>query len=464
VFIVSGAGVGGGSLVYANTLYRPEAEDFHADPQWAQLADWRSELAPHYAEAERMLGVAEYHPQGAADRLLQRYAEEIGVGGTYRPSRVGVLLDGDPGVEIDDPYFGGEGPRRTPCTRCGACMVGCRVGAKNTLVKNYLWFAERAGAVIESERQVLDVRPLAGPNGEAGDGEHGYEVVSARPGAPWRRARRTQRARGVIVAAGTLETTRLLHACRLRGGLPNLSGRVGEVVRTNSESVLGVTAPDDSHPFANTVAISSSIYPDPHTHIEPVTYGLGGGFFTLLTTLLVPGGTRVTRPLKFAREVARHPLRFAKLLAPRHWSRRTFMVLVMQTLDGSISLHPKRRWLRRGVGLRTVQDPDNPNPTFIPAANAAAERLAEYVGGTPQSSVFEALFNIPTTAHLLGGAVIGSGPDTGVVDARHAAFGYTNLYVVDGSAVPANVGVNPSLTITALAERAMSLIPDARQA
>ncbi len=459
IFIASGAGVGGGSLGYANTLYVPSSDDFYEDPQWRDISDWRAELAPHYETAQRMLGVETYHPKGPADALLERYATEIGVGDTFRMTPVGVFL-GEPGVEVDDPYFAGQGPRRSGCIRCGHCMIGCRYNAKNTLVKNYLYLAERAGAHVHAEREVTNIVPLdaAGQADPDASGEHGYLVITEHPGAWIRRRPRAYRARNVIVAAGALGSTKLLHRCRLAGGLPRLSNQVGQLVRTNSESILGVTGPRDAD-FSGSVAISSSIYPDPHTHIEPVTYGNGGGAMAILSTLLTGNGTRVTRPLKFIGQVIRHPLRFIRLMWPAGWSRRSFLVLVMQSHPNAIEITARRRWLRRGVKVRTRQNPDHPNPTYIPGANDAAERIAQYIDGIPQSSVFEALFNIPTTAHLLGGATIGSDASCGVVDAGHHAFGYLGLMVIDGSTIPANVGVNPSLTITALAERAMSLVP-----
>jgi cholesterol oxidase len=459
VFIASGAGVGGGSLGYANTLYEPSSDAFFEDPRWASLADWRSELAPHYETARNMLGVATYFPKGPADELLERYATELGVASTFTMTPVGVFL-GEPGVEVDDPYFDGAGPRRSGCIRCGQCMIGCRYNAKNTLVKNYLFLAERAGAQVHAEREVVDIVPLnaAGRPDQAATGEHGYLVRTEHPGAWLRRRPRTYRAKHVIVAAGALGSTRLLHRCRLDGGLSRLSDRVGHLVRTNSESILAVTGPKDTN-FSSSVAISSSIYPDPHTHIEPVTYGDGGGALAPLSTLLTGGGTRVTRPLKFLGQVVRHPIRFIRLLWPGGWSRRTFLLLVMQSHDNAMQIAARRRWLGRGVKIRTRQDPEHPNPTCIPGANEAAVKVANYIGGVPQSSVFEALFNIPTTAHLLGGATIGSDAAHGVVDSQHRAYGYTGLWVIDGSSIPANVGVNPSLTITALAERAMAIMP-----
>ncbi len=454
VSVVSGCGVGGGSLGYACTLYVPPRQ-FFEDRQWAELADWQAELEPHYAEAQRMLGVTHYPHDDPADQLLRELGEELGVADTYRKTPVGIFL-GEPGKKVADPYFGGEGPDRAGCTLCGRCMVGCVHGAKNTLVKNYLYFAEKLGARVMAERTVTDIRPLG-----AADGSDGYEVESVRSGAWLRRERRVLRARGVVVAAGPLGTNRLLQRCRLEGSLPRISERLGELVRTNSESILTVTVPEDYHDdLIRRVAITSSIYPDPNTHIETVTYGDDGDSMRLLYTLLTGDGTRVTRPLKLAAQILRHPGRLAKVLFAKHWSRRTIIILVMQTLDNAIALRPRKGPLG-SFWLQTEQDPERPNPTFIPVANTAAEWFAKRTGGIAQSALTEALFNIPSTAHILGGAVIARDASGGVVDTGQRVFGYENLLVCDGSAIPANVGVNPSLTITALAEHAMSLVPAA---
>jgi cholesterol oxidase len=454
IFIASGCGVGGGSLGYANTLYRARPA-FFRDPQWGELHDWEAALSPHYDTAERLLGVADYPLEGPADLLLREYGEEIGVGETYKHTRVGAFF-GEPGKEVPDPYFGGEGPARSGCIGCGSCMVGCRHNAKNTLMKNYLWFAEKLGVEVIPDRQVTDVRPLAGG---APDGSDGYEVSSERSGSWLRKRRSTLTARGVVVAAGALGTNQLLANCRRRGSLPKVSPRLGELVRTNSESINAITAPSDEHDFAKSVAISSSIYPDPDTHVEVVTYGERADSMGYLFTLLTGKGTKLSRPFLWLAQVLRHPIRAAKMLWPFAWSRRTVMLLVMQTLDNAIRLRPKRRLFGRGVRLQTEQDPDKPIPTFIPAADAIARWMTEKTGGTAQTALTEAIFNIPTTAHILGGAVIGDAPEHGVVDSRNRVFGYENLMVCDGAAIPANPGVNPSLTITALAEYAMAQVP-----
>jgi cholesterol oxidase len=453
VFVLSGCGVGGGSLGYANTLYRARP-GFYASPQWSGLADWEPELAPFYAEAERMLGVTEYDRDGVADLLLREYGESIGVDTSYKRTPVAVFL-GEPGRTVSDPYFGGEGPDRTGCLRCGSCMIGCRHGAKNTLVKNYLWFAEKLGVQIHAERAVTDIRPLGD-----GTGADGYEVTHERSGALLRRGRASARARGVIVAAGALGTNRLLQRCRLSGSLSRLSDRLGYTVRTNSEAIISVCAPEGSgYDFSDSVAITSSIYTDPDTHIEVVTYGAGGDSQSLLRQLMVTAGKRGTRPLHFALAVLRHPREAVGALRIRGTARRTIILLVMQSLDNSMRLKVKRRLPNGSVMLTTEQDPLNPNPDSIPAAYDAARWFAKRVGGTAYSGITEAVLGIPLTAHILGGAVIGADPETGVIDSRHRVFGYENLLVCDGAAVPANVGANPSLTITALAERAMTFVP-----
>ncbi len=450
VAIISGSGVGGGSLVYANTLYRAEERFREAyDAACGEHVD----LEPYYDIAERMLGVITSPHITKADRIAQDTAAELGYGDTFQPTRVGVFFD-RPDVTVPDPFFGGEGPDRTGCNECGACMLGCRYGAKNHLMKNYLWFAERAGVVIEPDRTVTDVHPLG-----AADGSDGYAVTSVRSGRWLRREPRVLRARRVVLAAGALGTNNLLAACRQSGSLPAVSDRLGHLVRTNSESVCAVTARDRDADYSGGLPITASLFPNDHTHIETVTYGSAGDTVALNMTLLTGDGTRLTRPLKLLGNIVRHPRDFARTLDLRQRSRRTIWAFAMQPVDNAVRLEAKRRLFGRGVRLQTQQDAENPIPTFIPELHDFVERTAERLDAVPQSWNTEAIANVPVTAHILGGAVIGTTAERGVIDARHEVFGYRGLIVCDGSAVPFNPGVNPSLTITAMAERAMSLVP-----
>ncbi|MEZ4404220.1 MAG: GMC family oxidoreductase [Kofleriaceae bacterium] len=449
VFVLSGSGVGGGSLVYANTLYVPPDRFFDA-PAWRGLADWQRELAPHYRRAQFMLGVTQNQFEGEPDRVLAEIADELGRGDSYVQTPVAVYF-GQPGQPAPDPYFGGAGPARSGCTLCGGCMVGCRHGAKNTLDKNYLWFAEKLGAEVRPLRTVTDVRAL--PDG-------GYAIAHQRSGAWAARDRQVVRARQVVMAAGVLGTVQLLLECKARGSLPALAPALGQTVRTNSEAILGVTSGRRAARYDRGIAITSSIHVDDDTHVEVVRYSDGSDALAPLSTLITDGGGRVPRWLRYLGNVARHPLTFARSLWPFGTARRGIYLLVMQSLDNSIGLGLRRRWRRLWRKALDTQPGDGPpNPTYIPLGNQVARTFARKVDGTAKSSVFEVLFDVPTTAHILGGAVIGADPARGVVDASHQAFGHPGLYVVDGAAIPANLGVNPSLTITALAERAMSLVP-----
>lgn len=444
VSVLSGAGVGGGSLVYGNTLYVPHSDDFYRHEQWAELADWRAVLAPHYATAKRMLGVTTFEGSGPSERLMTEIASELGVGDSVHPTDVGVWF-GEPGVTTADPYFDGSGPARTGCTRCGQCMLGCRVGAKNTLTKNYLALAERLGVSIWAERTVTDLRPAGDPGG--GDG---YVVETERSGAWLRREHQALRARGVVVAAGALGTAELLRGCRDSGSLPRLSPRLGELVRTNSEAITAVTAPRGAD-LTSDLAITTSIHPDAHTHVTNNTYGRAGDALGLSYGPLTGGRRRL---LQFALAHLLRPDRWVLPTRAFGWSRRTVVFTVMQSSESSLRLVRSRR------GRLNTELGDGPPPaSHLPIANAVAEIAARRTGGLAQTSVLESVRGAPTTAHLLGGAVIGASPDTGVVDRYRRAFGYENLLITDGSTVPANVGVNPSLTITALAEEAMTHIP-----
>ncbi|GAB7048618.1 FAD-dependent oxidoreductase [Catenuloplanes indicus] len=444
VLVMSGAGVGGGSLVYANTLYEP-LPAFYRDPAWRDITDWHAELAPHYAVAKRMLGVTTYSRVTAADRAMRAVAARMGVADTVHATPVGVFL-GEPGRTVPDPYFGGAGPARTGCTHCGSCMTGCRQGAKNTLVKNYLYLAERAGVTVLPMTTVTAVRA----------DQDRYRIDTVRTGARLHRRRQTFVADQVVFAAGALGTQRLLHRARATGALPHLSARVGALTRTNSESILGasVLRPDRDLGFTDGVAITSSFHPDEHTHIEGVRYGRGANLMGLLQSALTDGGPR--RPLRWAGTIARRPLLYLRMLSVRRWSERTIITLVMQSADNSITTTYRRRlglW-----SLRSRPGHGAPNPTWIPAGNTAARALAEEIGGVPGGAVTEA-FNVPMTAHILGGATIGATPEDGVIDGYQRVFGHPGLHVLDGAAVTANLGVNPSLTITAQAERACAFWP-----
>jgi cholesterol oxidase len=456
VMILAGAGVGGGSLNYANTLYVPP-DPFFNDQQWAGITDWRDELMPHYDQAQRMLGVVKNPTFTDADRLMKELADEMGVGDTFTATPVGVFFGADgektPGKTVPDPFFGGVGPARTGCTECGECMTGCRHGAKNTLVKNYLGLAEKAGA------QVIPMTTVTGFE-QRDDGS--WLVHTVRTGRSRLSARKTYTAGHVVLAAGTYGTQKLLFKMRDAGKL-RLSNRLGELTRTNSESIVGaqrlsVKADLD---LTHGVAITSSIHPTPDTHIEPCRYGKGSNAMGLLQTVMTdgtgPGGTDVPRWKQMVRTALRHPGRMMRVVIPRRWSERTVIALVMQNLDNSITTFTKRGPLGRRMSSK--QGHGEPNPTWIPVANEATRRIAEKIGGVAAGSWGE-LANIPMTAHFLGGAAIGDSPQSGVIDAYQRVYGYPTLHVVDGAAISANLGVNPSLSITAQAERAAALWPN----
>lgn len=451
VVILAGAGVGGGSLNYANTLYQPPAPFFN-DPQWAHITDWHAELDPHYRTARQMLGVTQNPHVTPSDEVLREVARDMGVEHTFTLTPVGVFF-GEPGKEVPDPFFGGAGPRRTGCTQCGSCMTGCRVGAKNTLDKNYLYFAEKLGAELHPLTTVVDVRPRRGS---------GYVVDAVRTGRSVRRRRNRQSftANQVVFAAGTYNTQKLLHRLKATGSLPNISDRLGTLTRTNSESILGAKSRDPSSDFTRGVAITSSIHPDEFTHIEPVRYGKGSNAMSLLQTALTDGDGRGPRWWRWLRTIATQPSHLT-WFSPRRWSERTVILLVMQTLDNSITVRSKRNLLGRHT-ITSGPGHGAPNPTWIPVGNEATRRVAEKINGVAGGSTGE-IANIPMTAHFIGGCAIGDTPDTGVIDPYHRLYGHDGIFVVDGSSISANLGVNPSLTITAQAERAASLWPNKGQ-
>ncbi|MFD9127229.1 GMC oxidoreductase [Kitasatospora sp. NPDC059571] len=469
VLVLAGAGVGGGSLNYANTLYVPP-KAFFEDRQWGGITDWQEELAPFYDQAQRMLGVRLNPTVTAADTHLRATAERMGVGDTFHLAPVGVFFgdgkdsDGSaqaaPGGEVADPYFGGAGPARKACTECGECMTGCRHGAKNMLIENYLYLAERAGA---------EIRPLTTVAGLDEHPDGGYRVTTV-PTARRRKGPQTVlRARQVVVAAGTYGTQTLLHTMRDTGRLPRISAKLGFLTRTNSESLVGALTDNRRYrrktgapraDFSRGVAITSSIHPDENTHIEPVRYGKGSNAMGLMTILQFPHGR--SNLLSYLATTVRHPVLSARNLSKYRWSERTIIGLVMQSLDNSLTTFRKPGGVGKGL-LTAKQGHGAPNPEHIPEGEEAARILADEINGFAGTNVGE-LMRMPMTAHFLGGCPIGADPEHGVIDPYHRLYGYPGIHVVDGAAVSANLGVNPSLTITAQAERAMSLWPNKGEA
>ncbi|MBI5508617.1 MAG: GMC family oxidoreductase [Deltaproteobacteria bacterium] len=447
VMVLAGAGVGGGSLVYANTLLVPPAP-FFRDPQWAALdPDWRTTLAPHYATAKQMLGVATNPKQWRADEALADYGRELGRADRFHLTEVGVFF-GEPGVEVDDPYFGGKGPRRVGCTHTGHCMVGCKNGGKNSLDRNYLYLAEALGAQIIPDTTVTDLVPRDG----------GYDVVARRTSGLWSHPQTVYRAARVVLAAGALGTNRILMRARDRGHLPKLSARLGTLVRTNSEILNGLMSNTRGYDYSRGIAITSGLWVDEQTHVEPVRYPKGSGLMLMLGTLMVDAGGRVPRWLKWLGAVVRQPLRFLRTLWPFHRAENSTICLVMQNADNHLELKYERRWWWPFAKRLTTDVGAGRLPTTIPAGDAAAKAIARRLDAVPLSAVTDILLDTPITAHILGGCAIGRDPEAGVVDKHCRVFGYDNLYVVDGAMIPANLGVNPGLTITAIAEYAMSQI------
>ncbi|MFJ6622428.1 GMC oxidoreductase [Kitasatospora sp. NPDC091335] len=486
VLILAGAGVGGGSLNYANTLYVPP-KAFFEDRQWRHITDWQQELSPFYDQAQRMLGVRLNPTLTPSDVHLKAAAERMGVGDTFHMAPVGVFFGdgGDaggssgtepggggagaaPGGEVADPYFGGAGPARRACVECGECMTGCRHGAKNMLTENYLHLAERGGAEIHPLTTVARIREIGG---DGADGNRGFAVDVRRTDSrsrtdPVKAGARTITAARVIVAAGTYGTQSLLHRMRDAGHLPRISDRLGELTRTNSEALVGAQTTDRRYgtraDFTKGVAITSSIHPDASTHIEPVRYGKGSNAMGALSIAQVRGGGKTPRWLRYLGNSALHPVNFVRSMNQHRWSEKTIIGLVMQSLDNSITVSLKKGPLGK-ARLTSSQGHGAPNPTWIPAAEKGAQALADEINGFAGSTVGE-IFDIPMTAHFLGGCPIGDAAETGVVDPYHRLYGYPGISVVDGSAVSANLGVNPSLTITAQAERAMSMWPNKGEA
>ncbi|MFI8530734.1 GMC oxidoreductase [Streptomyces aquilus] len=467
VMVLAGAGVGGGSLNYANTLYVPP-KPFFEDPQWRDITDWEEELRPYYDQAQRMLGVRLNPTMTPSDVHLKAAAQRMGVGDTFHMAPVGVFFgdgkdaDGSvrakAGEQVTDPYFGGAGPARKACTECGECMTGCRHGAKNTLNENYLHLAEKAGAVVHPMTTVVSVTD---------DSQGGYAIATLPTDRRKKGEGRTFKARRVVIAAGTYGTQTLLHRMKAGGQLPYISGKLGELTRTNSEALVGAQTDDRRYrratgsakaDFTRGVAITSSIHPDENTHIEPVRYGKGSNSMGGLSILQVPYAEGSSRVAGWLANAARHPLLVLRSLSNRRWSERTIIGLVMQSLDNSLTTYLKPDGVGKGL-LTARQGHGAPNPKQIRAASEAASAIAAEINGFAGSNVGE-LMGTPLTAHFLGGCPIGASPEDGVIDPYHRLYGHPGISVVDGAAVSANLGVNPSLTITAQAERAMSYWPN----
>lgn len=455
VVVMCGNAVGGGSIAYANALLVPPPKVWDQG-SWASLQDWKQVMPQHYATAERMLGVTDNKLLGEADFRLKKMADMHGVGHTYYPGRVGTFFppSGEMGGKTyKDPYFGGEGPDRSTCVGCGGCMVGCQHNAKNTLDKNYLYFAERRGAQVFAETRVVDVRPLNGKT----DGSDGYEVRTESSTSLFNKQRRSFRCRGVVFAASSLGTVELLFRLKQGGSLPRISDDLGKRIRTNSESLLGMRFPAGDQSMTHGVAGGAGIYLDEHTHVGVVRYPEGSGAASLLLTLMRSGRTGWSRIPSWLWSLVRHPVKALRVHNPVGFARQTMLFVVMQTMDAHIDLRLRRRWYWPFSKL--LSSSGAPIPTHIPHANAFVERGAKALGGVPMSLLTEILFNIPTTAHCMGGCAMAESPERGVIDAQNRVFGYRNMLVCDGSTLSANLGVNPSLTITALTEHAMSHVP-----
>ena len=450
VLVLAGAGVGGGSLVYANTLYKPPASYFE-DKQWNQITNWDAELSPWYDQASRMLGVAQNPYFSPSDEAMKQVADQMGVGHTFKLAPLGVYFGDGVGIKSKDPFFGGVGPDRSGCLQCGACMTGCRHNAKNTLPKNYLGLAEKAGAKVFPEHTVTKVEQLS----------DGSWSITARKSGAWFGGNRRFTAAQVVVAAGTYNTQKLLHKMKSTGVLPKISDQLGKLSRTNSEALTGSIMPKGGTDFSKGSAITSSFFPDDHTHVEPVRYGKGSNFMGLLQTVMTDSANIRDRRKQWLRQVITKPSLVLKILDVRQWSERTVVALIMQNVDSAISVTGKRGLF--GFRLTSKNDSKTPNATYIPAANEVARRIAENNGGIAGGHIGD-LINAPFTAHFVGGCVIGKSINTGVIDPYHRVYNYPTMHIVDGASVTANLGVNPSLTITAQAERAFSMWPNKGEA
>ncbi len=459
IMVLHGVGVGGGSLGYANVLEVPTDETF-ATPAWNTPIAWGQVLRPHYETARRMLGVARNPKLWKADEVLRQIAEERGMGHTFRATDVGAYF-GEPGVTVPDPYFGGAGPERAGCRHCGGCMVGCRYNAKNTLPKNYLYFAEKYGAQVLSEVEVVDVRPVNGPTDEETGARY---VVTYRPSTRLIKPKQTVRARNVIFSAGVMGSISLLLRLRENGALPKLSPRLGDQIRTNSEALLGAVARNSDINYSEGVSISSIFNYDAVTRVEPTRYPDGSSLMRFISAPLVDLNAGVARRLwDSLKWIITHPRDFAKAMILPGWAHDMTILLVMQHVDNRMRFRRGRSlWTLGRRGMVAEQEPGYEVSPNVPGAHELTRDFAARTNGIPMGSLGENLLNLPTTAHILGGAPVGADASSGVVNERFEVHNYPGMYIIDGSIMPANPGVNPSLTITALAEYAMSHIPAAK--
>lgn len=444
VSILSGVGVGGGSLVYANTLPKPKSQFFNHGP-WKDLDQWEEKLAPFYDLAWKMLGASTNKYIKDADSTLLDLSKRLGNEDSFEATKVAVYF-GDAGKEVADPYFQGQGPSRTGCIGCGECMTGCRHNAKNTLDKNYLHLAKRLGVEILAESLVTKVSPLDNQNGKTG-----YEV-SVKSSTQYFGKRKSFKAKGIIFSGGVLGTMDLLLKLK-KTSLPSLSPMLGEVIRTNNEALILNITDKKKYNFSQGVAIGSIVDIDEDSHLETVRYGVGSGFWRTLMVPMISEENFFLRMIKLLIEPFKNPLKWLRILTVREFSKRTSIHLFMQHLDSTL------KFSHGLFGLKSSLSSGLAPSAFIKTAHHLAKEYCKIIDGKPMVLFTETLTGIPSTAHILGGACMGSDASTGVIDKDNKVFNYENMYVFDGSMISANPGVNPSLSITAISEYGMSKIP-----
>ncbi len=444
ITIISGVGVGGGSLVYANTLPKPEKAFFNQG-SWANLADWEKELEPHYETCWKMLGATENPKLGAADLALKKLAGQLGKEKDFSPTKVAVYF-GKPDETVPDPYFNGKGPYRSSCAFCGGCMTGCRHNAKNSLDKNYLYLAEKLGVTVLAEHKAVDVLPVGN------EGENGYEIVF-RKSTSFFPEKKVVKTKGVIFSAGVLGTVPLLLKLK-NGNLKNLSHKVGDMIMTNNEAlILNTTYRKNSPDYSEGIAIGSILKVDENSHVEPVRYGNGSGFWRVSMTPMISESRPLLRLAKFVVTPFADLKNWIKVWFTPDFAKHTPILLFMQHIESTLKF---RKGLLR---MKTKIEQGKAPTAFIPEAHNFAKMFSELIGAKPQVIFTESISGIPSTAHILGGACMGKTKNEGVIDPKNRVFGYKNMYVFDGSMISANPGVNPSLSIAAITERGMSFIP-----